>query len=130
MLLRQSIKTYDFLVIQLVSGIGTVVKRETSKAQRIYQYIINVKGKFTLDFELPASIDLLQSGQKVEATITKTKPKDKKYLLALRGEIYQIEKTSTSITYIVFFAGLQGHIKVKRAIAGFKLRIPIFLSIK
>lgn len=112
----------------LVSSTGTVEKNETSQAQ-IYQYSINVGKKIKVEFELPYSVGSLQNGQKVNISISSTKPKSTKTLLTLRGEVYQIEKIRSTTRYIVFFSGLQGSITAKRSIPGIKAKKPVFISI-
>ena len=112
----------------MVSGKGIVEKRETSQTQ-IYQYLISVDKRVQIEFELPASIELLQGGEKVTVKIRSSKPKQTKALLTLQGEVYEIEKKRTSIRYVIFFSGLQGSITVKRSIPGMKLKNPVYLLI-
>ena len=112
----------------LVSGIGTLEKRETPQTQ-IFQYLVNVGKQIQVEFELPYNVGSLQSGQKVRVTIATTKPKRTQTLLTLRGEVYQIEKARPGTRYVVFFSGLQGSITSKRRIPKIKLKKPIYLSI-
>lgn len=115
------------MVISLVSGTGTIEKKEVT--QQIHQYTIKVRNRFQIDFELPIDILSLQSGQKVKISITTHEPKIPNLLLVLRGETYEIEKKAEGTVYTVFFAGLQAHILVKRAIPKVQLRKPIYLSL-
>jgi hypothetical protein len=114
--------------MQLVSGSGTLEKRETPQTQ-IFQYLVNVGKQIKVNFELPYSLSSLQSGQKVKVAITTTKPKKAQALLTLRGEVYQIEKISSGTRYVIFFSGLQGDITSKRSIPGIKVKKSIYLSI-
>ena len=115
-------------MIYLVSGNGNIERRETPQTH-IYQYSINLGKQVQIDFELPYSIDLLKSGQKVNVLISNTKPKKTQALLTLRGEVYQIEKTSAGIRYVISFSGLQGSVSSKRKLPGIKLRKPVYLQI-
>ncbi|MFW9830248.1 MAG: hypothetical protein ACFFD8_00500 [Candidatus Thorarchaeota archaeon] len=112
----------------MVSGTGVIEKRETTQTQ-IIQYFVKVNKRFQVDFELPASESALEGGQKVTIAINTSKPKKSNALLTLRGEVYQIEKTSAGIRYIIFFSGLQGSIVAKRGITGLKTKKTIYLSI-
>lgn len=112
----------------LVSGNGTIDKRETPLTQ-VSQYSIKVGKRLQIDFELPNSINSLQNGQKVNVSITTSKPKKAQKLLTLRGEVYEIEKTKSGTNYVIFFSGLQGSIIAKRRIPGIKVKKPIYLSI-
>jgi len=112
----------------LVSGMGTLEKRETPQSQ-IHEYLVNVGKQVQVNFELPYNIISLQSGQKVRVSIATAKPKKAQALLTLRGEVYQIEKVSSGTRYIVFFSGLQGSITSKRIIPKIKVKKPIYLSI-
>jgi hypothetical protein len=112
----------------MVSSTGTLEKSETTQTQ-IYRYSINVGKQIKVEFELPYSVNSLRNGQKVSTSITPTKPKSKKKLLTIRGEVYQIEKVRSTTRYIVFFSGLQGSITAKRKIPGIKAKKPVFISI-
>jgi len=112
----------------LVSGVGTIEKRETPQSQ-IYQYLINVGKQIQIEFELPYGVGSLQSGKKVSVSIATTKPTKAQALLTLRGEVYQIDKAGPSTRYVVFFSGLQGSITAKRSIPGIKVKKIIYLSI-
>jgi hypothetical protein len=112
----------------LVSGKGTIEKRETPQTQ-IYQYLISVDKRIQVEFELPASIGLLRGGEKVTISITTSKPKLTKASLTLHGEVYKIEKMKTGVRYIIFFSGLQGSITVKRSIPRMKPKKVVYLSI-
>lgn len=112
----------------MVSGKGIVEKREMPHTH-IYQYLISVDKRIQIEFELPASIGLLQGGETLTVSIKSSKPKQTKALLTLQGEIYEIEKNRTGIRYIIFFSGLQGSITVKKSIPGMKLKKPVYLSI-
>ena len=114
--------------MQLVSGTGTLEKRETPQAQ-IFQYLVNVGKQIQVNFELPYNVGVLQSGQKVRVSIATTKPKKAQAILTLRGEVYQIEKISPGTRYVIFFSGLQGSITSKRSIPKIKVKKPIYLSI-
>jgi hypothetical protein len=114
--------------MHLVSGTGTLEKRETPQAQ-VFQYLVNVGKQIQVNFELPYSISSFESGQTVKVAITTTKPKKAQALLTLRGEVYQIEKVSSGTRYVIFFSGLQGNIISKRSIPGIKVKKPIYLSI-
>jgi hypothetical protein len=115
-------------VITLVSGTGTVEKRETAQDQ-INLYSITLNKKTLVEFELPADMALFQIGQKVKVSISNRLPKTRQPILILQGNVYNIEKTKTSTNYIIFFSGLQGQIQVKRAITSLKAKKPIFISI-
>ncbi len=112
----------------LVTSTGTVEKSETPQTQ-IYQYSINVGKQIKLEFELPYNVSSLRNGQKVSISITATKPKSKKALLTLRGEVHQIEKIRSTTRYVIFFSGLQGSISTKRSIPRLKAKKPVFISI-
>lgn len=115
-------------MISLVSGSGTVEKRDTSQTQ-IYQYIITIGKKAQINFELPGNMAILQTGQKVKVVVTTNKPKTRGPILVLRGNVNKIERTKSGTNYIIFFAGLQGQISTKRAIPGVKTKKPIYISI-
>ena len=116
------------LVMFMVSGIGTIEKRETLQTQ-VYQYLVAAGKQIKIEFELPYNISSLETGQKVKVSISTTRPKKTRTLLTLRGDVYQIEKTSAGTKYIVFFSGLQGSITAKRTITGIKAKKPVYISI-
>ncbi len=112
----------------MVSGSGTIEKRETPQTQ-IFQYLVAVGKQIRIEFELPYNVGSLQNGQKVKVSLSTTKPKKAHALLTLRGDVYQIEKTSTGMKYVVFFSGLQGSIIAKRKISGIRAKRPVYISI-
>ena len=126
MLLLPSVWLSTLSVSSLVSGTGTIERREISP--QINRYSIKIKKAIQMEFELPTTIVTFENGQKLTISIAAIKPKVQKTILVLQGEIYDIVKSKQGITYIVFFAGLQGSILVQRALPKAKKRKPIFVS--